>query len=78
MFLCTFFIHPECTYDSTGKDEATIAGLTTNQEMCLAFLWFYTTTPRNSTAWMTCSSYPEPEIMAAKFGIEKIKWYAMK
>ncbi|KAM4521948.1 DBH-like monooxygenase protein 2 homolog isoform 1-T1 [Odontesthes bonariensis] len=46
-------ISVECTYNTAGRTEATKIGLSTNDEMCLAFLFYY---PAISIS--TCISHP--------------------
>ncbi|KAM9354985.1 DBH-like monooxygenase protein 2 homolog [Pholidichthys leucotaenia] len=43
----------ECTYNTTGRDEATMMGLSTMDEMCLALLFYYP-----EIGITTCVSHP--------------------
>jgi hypothetical protein len=35
----------ECTYDSTSRDNVTTGGISTHEEMCMAFLQYFPKQP---------------------------------
>lgn len=43
----------DCVYDTTNRDYITFGGLSSDNEMCLGFLWYY---PKSSL--QTCTSSP--------------------
>ena len=57
----------ECGYDTATRDEPTFGGLSTRDEMCLAFILYY---PRSSLA--DCRSLPALHTLTDALGIEKV------
>ena len=57
----------ECGYDTTSRDEPTFGGLSTRDEMCLAFILYY---PRSALA--DCRSLPALHTLTGALGIQEI------
>ncbi|XP_023242131.1 proteoglycan 4-like [Centruroides sculpturatus] len=57
----------ECTYDSSKKNHTTFGGLSTHEEMCLAFLSYYP--KQNISAATSC---PIPSNVLKSIGVEKL------
>ncbi|KAM9435521.1 DBH-like monooxygenase protein 2 homolog [Clarias gariepinus] len=53
----------ECTYDTNNRTGLTWGGLGTNNEMCLAFLYYY---PAVNVSF--CSSFPNKEMLMTEMG----------
>jgi len=59
----------ECTYDTSGRSNVTIAGFSTANEMCEVFVWYYPKIPM-----LACSSFYDITRLFPAFGIKKVKW----
>lgn len=57
----------ECDYNTRFRDEPTFGGLSTREEMCLGFFWYY---PRQKLA--DCRSLPTLQSLMKAFGIDSI------
>ncbi|KAK2864314.1 hypothetical protein Q7C36_003468 [Tachysurus vachellii] len=53
----------ECTYDTNNRTGLTWGGLGTNNEMCLAFLYYYP-----AMELSTCKSFPKPQALMSEMG----------
>ncbi|XP_076054671.1 DBH-like monooxygenase protein 1 homolog [Oratosquilla oratoria] len=58
----------ECVYDSTDRSKVTFAGLSTYEEMCLAFIYYYP-----ATAMVECTSTTHPNVLKDFYDIDKFK-----
>ncbi len=58
----------ECGYDTSDRSNLTFGGLSTREEMCLAFVLYY---PRSELA--DCRSLPTPESVLAAFGVKAVQ-----
>ncbi|XP_069506524.1 putative DBH-like monooxygenase protein 2 isoform X2 [Ambystoma mexicanum] len=56
----------ECTYNTTTRTSITYSGLSTMEEMCLGFLYYY---PRNNIA--QCLSFPDETALALSYNISE-------
>jgi len=60
----------ECVTDTSDREHATMAGLSTRHEMCEAIIWYY---PRQN--FLSCSSaYMDLDKIYEQFGIEELTW----
>ncbi|XP_072542242.1 DBH-like monooxygenase protein 2 homolog [Salminus brasiliensis] len=63
----------ECTYDTENRTTPTLGGLSTANEMCLAFLFYYPAVSLSS-----CVSFPDPQALSREMGAaNEVEWYKM-
>jgi len=59
----------ECTYDTSQRNDITVAGYSTRNEMCETFVWYY---PKST--FEGCSSLYPIEHLYKLFGVKDVKW----